>query len=195
MKKIGFNRLSLFVAAILFFCCTNKVYLNKINSYLNASSAEMKSKYMADNYRSFFMKKEGEGDDKISSLKDFEDWDGQLNPDVKIISHNLKDSVGFVRFNEQNDFSKLIGFPGWKGSMSFTFDAKGLITETIYFPDSTNPPYKKWLQPALDWLKINSPAELNEVYQNNKLVKTEAAAKKWKEILKKWNDAKKEMMQ
>lgn len=147
----------------------------------------MKAKYMSDSYRSFLIKKEGEGDGKIISLKTFKDWDGQLNPDVTILDHSAKDSTWFVRFNEQNDFSKLIGFPGWKGSMSITFNTKGLIKETIYFPDSTNPSYKKWLQPALDWLQINFPNELNEVYQNNRLVKNEVAANKWKELLKKWN--------
>jgi len=186
MKKNLLNILILFSVTISFFSCTNKVYLNRINSYLNSSSVEMKAKYMSDNYRSFFMKKDGDGNDKIASLKDFRDWDGQLNPDIKILGHNSKDRTWFVQFNEQNDFSKLIGFPGWKGSMSITFDTKGLIKETIYFPDSTNPSYKKWLQPALDWLKINFSNELSEVYQNNKLVKNEVAAKKWKELLKKW---------
>ena len=99
---------------------------------------------MSENYRSFFMKKDGEGKDKKTALKDFTNWDGQLHPDVKILRHTSNDSTWFVHFNEQNDFSKLIGYPGWKGSMSITFDTAGLIRETIYFPDSTNPPYKKW---------------------------------------------------
>ena len=189
MKKLLLNNLIL-LSAIFFYSCANKVYLDKIDAYLNASSVETKAKYMSDNYRSFFMKKEGEGNDKLAYLKDFNDWDGQLNPDVKVLQHQSKDNVWLVQFIEQNDFSKLIGFPGWKGSMSVAFDANGLINETIYFPDSTNPSYKKWLQPALDWLRINFPNELNEVYQNNKPVKTEFAANKWKDLLRKWNASK-----
>jgi hypothetical protein len=189
LKKLLLNNLIL-LSAIFFYSCANKVYLDKIDAYLNASSVETKAKYMSDNYRSFFMKKEGEGNDKLAYLKDFNDWDGQLNPDVKVLQHQSKDNVWLVQFIEQNDFSKLIGFPGWKGSMSVAFDANGLINETIYFPDSTNPSYKKWLQPALDWLRINFPNELNEVYQNNKLVKTEFAANKWKDLLRKWNASK-----
>ncbi len=145
---------------------------------------------MAASYRSFFMEKSGEGDDKTTSLNDFKAWDGQLSPDVTLLDHSSKGNTWLVHFNEQNDFSKLIGYPGWKGSMSLTFDNAGLITETIYFPDSTNPSYKKWLQPALDWLGKNAPGELNEVYQNNRLVKNEAAAIKWKELLTRWNSAK-----
>ena len=145
---------------------------------------------MSENYRSFFMQQKGEGDDKTSSLNDFKAWDGQLSPDVTILDHSLKANRWLVHFNEQKDFSKLVGYPGWKGSMSLTFDNAGLITETIYYPDSTNPSYKKWLQPAVDWLSTNYPNELNEVYQNNKLIRNEAAAIKWKELLTRWNAAK-----
>ena len=190
LKNFILNSLILLAWSIPFFSCTNKIYLDKITGYLNAPTPEIKAKFMADSYRSYFMKKDGEGDDKTTSLTAFNNWDGQLNPDVKILNYLSKDNIWFVRFNEQNDFSKLIGFPGWKGSMSVTFDSKGLIAETIYFPDSTNPSYKKWLQPALDWLGADSPNELNDVYQNNKLVKTEQAANQWKSLLKKWNDSK-----
>jgi hypothetical protein len=44
--------------------------LKKIDSYLNASTAETKAVYMSENYHSFFMEKKGEGDDKITSLND-----------------------------------------------------------------------------------------------------------------------------
>ena len=145
---------------------------------------------MADNYRSYFMQKTGEGDDKNTSLNDFKAWDGQLAPDVTILDHSSKGKTWMVHFNEQNDFSKLIGYPGWDGSMSVTFDNTGLISETIYFPDSANPNYKRWLQPAVDWLSANFPGELRQVYQNNRLVKNETAAIKWKELLTRWNTAK-----
>jgi hypothetical protein len=74
--------------------------------------------------------------------------------------------------------------------MSITLDSQGLIQETIYFPDSTNPPYKRWLQPALDWLGKNKPGELKLVYQDNKLVQNEDAANKWKELLREWRKEK-----
>ena len=176
---------------IFLFSCSDKTYLKKINSYLNAATSEAKAAYMSENYRSFFMEKKGEGDDKTTSLNDFKAWDGQMAPDVTIFDHSSKGKTWLVHFNEQNDFSKLIGFPGWKASMSVTFDNTGLITETIYFPDSTNPDYKKWLQPAVDWLNTNFADELNEVYQNNRLIKNEAAAIKWKELLTRWNTANK----
>ena len=132
------------------------------------------------------MDKKNEGKDKATALKSFQNWDGALNPDVNILEYTVNDRTWLVKFNEQNDFSKLIDYPGWKGSMSITLNGEGLIQETIYFPDSTNPPYKRWLQPALDWLEKNKPDDLKLIYQDKKLVQNEVAANKWKELLGEW---------
>ncbi len=171
--------------------CTDSVYLKKINSYLNASNVNEKSKYMAENYHGFFMRKEGTGKNKLQALASFQNWDGPMHPDIKIISYSFHDSIWKVTFNEQNDFTKPIGFPGWKGTTTFVFNSAGLIDETIYVPDSTNLSYKPFLQPAVDWLQQNMPDELNEVYQNGKLVQTETAANKWRTLLQKWQAQKK----
>ena len=118
-----------------------------------------------------------------------------MHPNIKILSYSFHDSVWTVEVNEQNDFSKPIGFPGWKGTITFVFNSKDLIQETIYVPDSTNLSYKPYLQPALDWLRINKPAELSEVYQNDKLVQTEASANKWRLLLKEWQSHKNNSIQ
>jgi hypothetical protein len=168
--------------------CTRSTYLKKIDYFLNTSAVDAKSKCMAEEYRSFFMEKKGSGKSKSEALKSFQNWNASLHPDVKILEYTVNDNTWMVRFNEQNDFSKPIGYPGWKGSMMVRFNSKGLIQETIYVPDSANPSYRPWLQPALDWLQKNRPEELNAVYQNNKLVQNEAAAKKWRELLKAWQE-------
>ena len=103
------------------------------------------------------------------------------------MSYNKDQNKWTVTFNEQNDFSKLIGFPGWKATAIITVNSAGLIEEMIYIPDPANPSYKKWLQPAIDWLQLNYPVELADVYKNDKLVKTEATARKWVSLLKKWH--------
>ncbi len=153
---------------------------------MNASDTADKSKYMAANFRSFFISKEGTGKNKSETLQSFQNWDGPMHPDVKIISYSSHESVWKVEFNEQNDFTKPIDFPGWKGTKTFTFNSKGLIKETIYVPDSTNLSYKPFLQPALNWLQQNMPVELSEVYQIDKLLQTEAGANKWRSLLKQW---------
>ncbi len=171
--------------------CTNNMQLKEITFYLNASDTTEKSKYMANNFHSFFMNKEGSGKNKSQALQSFQNWDGPMHPDIKIINYTFHDSIWTVTFNEQNDFTKPIGFPGWKGKTTFVFNAAGLIQETVYVPDSTNISYKPFLQPALNWLRQNMPNELIEVYQNGKLIQTETAAIKWRILLQKWQSQKK----
>ena len=168
--------------------CTNKIYLRRIESYLNASTVDVKSKYMAKDYRSYFEEKKGNGKDKEAALRSFSDWDGAMHPDVEILSYSSNGNTWTVHFNEKNDFAKLIGFPGWKGTSQLTFNSQKLIKQSIYIPDSTNPPYKPYLKPALEWLRQNMPTQLDEVYKDNKLVQTEESAKKWISLLKTWRE-------
>jgi hypothetical protein len=170
--------------------CTDNMNLKEITSYLNASDTAEKSRYMADNFHSFFMTKEGTGKNKSQALESFQNWDGPMHPDINIINYTSHDSIWTVTFNEQNDFTKPIDFPGWKGTITFVFNSKNLIEETVYVPDSTNLSYKPFLQPALEWLQKNMPNELNEVYKNGKLIQTEVAANKWRTLLQKWQSQK-----
>jgi hypothetical protein len=176
-----------FVLILLMTSCSKKNYLSRIKTYFNASDSEHKAKFIADDYHSFFIEKKGEGDNKASSIKSFQQWDAPLHPDIQIIRYTINKDTWTIALNEQNDFTKLIGFPGWKATEIITFNREGLIKEAIYIPDSNNPPYKKWLIPAVDWLQKNMPGELNEVYQNGKLIQTEAKAKKWVSLLKLWH--------
>jgi hypothetical protein len=166
--------------------CSKKTWLSRIETYLNASTPELKAKYMAADYHSFFNEKKGEGEDKASALKSFQQWDAPLHPDIVIIHYAIHKDSWVISLIEKNDFTKLIDFPGWKATEIITLNAEGFIHEAIYIPDSTNPDYRKWLQPALAWLQENLPADLQEVYQNHKLIQTEAAANKWKELLQIW---------
>ncbi len=168
--------------------CINKIYLKRIETYFNASTEEKKAKYMADDYRSYFAEKTGEGEDKTSSLQSFLKWDAPLHPDIKIFHYTFDKNKWTIELNEQNDFTKPIDFPGWKAKEIITLNKKGLIKEAIYIPDSANSSYKKWLQPAVDWLQKNMPDSLHDVYQNGKLIQTEATAKEWVRLLKHWRE-------
>jgi hypothetical protein len=181
-----------FSLSIITISCSEKEYEARIQDYLNANTIEEKGQWLADEYRSYFFAKEGEGENRTEALASFDNWDGNLHPDVKIINKSVikKKRKWIVTILEQNDFSKLIGYPGWKATEEITFDHHDKIIEMIYKPDSTNPPYKKWLQPALDWLKQNQPGELAQIYSDNKLVKTKAAALQWVKVLSEWQKAK-----
>ena len=73
----------------------------------------------------------------------FQNRDAPLHPQIDILKYNVSKNTCPVAFNEQNDFSKLIGFPGWKATEIITLNSRKLIEETIYIPDSTAPSYKK----------------------------------------------------
>src|SRR5687767_14580605 len=79
--------------------CSKKAYLNKIEGYLNAPAVEAKSAYMAEDYRSYFLEKKGEGENKAAALASFRNWDGVLNPDVKILAHTQRKNSWVVQFN------------------------------------------------------------------------------------------------
>jgi hypothetical protein len=180
------NGLSLAFLMASLISCTSRAHLYRINTYLNAYTLETKEKYMAEDYRSFFIEKKGEGENKDQALQSFLEWDAPLHPDVHILNYTKSGATWKVKFNEQNDFSKLIGFPGWKGTEMIRFNSKKKIDEMIYIPDDTNPNYKKWLQPAVDWLQKNKQSELSEVYKDGKLIRTSETAKKWVILLELW---------
>jgi hypothetical protein len=174
------------VFLMILLSCTNRVYRHRIETYLNAHTREGKEEYMSEDYRSYFMEKKGVGKNKEQALQSFSEWDAPLHPDITILNHVGNRNTWKIEFNEQNDFSKLIGFPGWKGTEMIRFNSKKMIDEMIYIPGDTNPDYKKWLQPAVEWLQKNKPDELNEVYKDAKLIQTPETAKKWVSLLQLW---------
>ena len=176
---------------VILFCCTlvscgNKIYLHRIKTYLSASTRESKGRFLSDDFQSFFLEWKGEGKNKTTALQSFLNWDAPLHPDVSVTSYKAHANTWTVQFVEQNDFSKLIGFPGWKGTETIIFNGKKKIREVLYVPDEDNPPYKKWLQPAVDWLQQNKSTELSELYKGGKLIQTPEAASKWVELLQLW---------
>jgi hypothetical protein len=182
------STLSLVFGLALLASCSNKIYLRRIEIYLNADRPETKGKYMSDDYRSFSIEKKEEGETREQALRSFLKWDAPLHPDVTILNHTTNGNTWKIEFNEQNDFSKLIGFPGWKGTEMIRFNSKRMIDEMIYVPDDTNPNYKQWLQPAVEWLQKNKPDQLSEVYKDGKLIQTPETAKKWVGLLQLWRN-------
>src|ERR1700733_5236849 len=120
-----------FLIAISLFSCAANAHLQTIKLYLNGSTVEAKSKYMAESYHSYFFEKKGEGENKTEAIRSFLDWNAQLDPDIRLLTYLSKDSIWTVTFNEQNDFSKLIGYPGWKGKMIIAFESKRKIKELV----------------------------------------------------------------
>jgi hypothetical protein len=177
----------LFIFTAFLAACSNKIYLQKMAVYMNASNPEEKTKYMAEGFHSYFAETgKGDGESGEQVIKSFMKWDGPMHPDVPIQKYTRSGNTFTIYFVEKNDFTKLIGFPGWKGKAEFVFDSKKMIEEFVYYPDSTNPSYKPYLQPAIIWLQKNHPEELMEVYRAGKLVQNEEAARHWIMLLNEW---------
>jgi hypothetical protein len=177
----------LFILAVFLTACSNKIYLERAATYMNAMNPEQKSKYMAEGFRSYFAENgKGAGESRDEVLTSFMKWDGPMHPDIPVQNYRRHGNTFTFYFVEQNDFTKLIGFPGWKGKAEFVFDSKKMIKEYVYYPDSTNSSYKPYLQPAIIWLQKNKSEELAKVYHNGKLVQNEEAAKLWIRLLNEW---------
>jgi hypothetical protein len=169
----------------------DKTRLENLTAFLNASSADARGKLMADDYRFYFNERKGDGGSKEKSLESFDNWDGPLHPDVRILEHEADGDVWTVTIVERNDFAKLIEFPGWKATETITFDDANRVREVIYIPIQGGKDYREYLHPALDWLAANRPDDLKKVYDLDKkrLIQTRASAKKWVELLTEWREA------
>jgi hypothetical protein len=187
MKKILFFLLMNYIP-----CHGQDNYLKTINATLKCKTIDQLLTFYAEDYRFYFIRKEGEGTSKAKAVKGLE-WDYALHPDLSLLEVVSQDKGEVVvRFHEENDFTKLLGFPGWDANMKYTFDEKGLIREKIYYPNTTAPDYVNYFKPAVEWLKENKPTELNEVYKDKKLIQNAESAKKWVELLKEWRKATKQ---
>ena len=169
-----------FFFCITFFSCQNKIYLHRIETYLNSSTPKSKGRYLSDDFRSFFLEKKGEGKNKATALRSFVNWDAPLHPDITITKWTVRGNTWIVDFNEQNDF---------RNSLAFR-DGRGLSGSVLilrkYIPNPDNPSHKPWLQPAVEWLEQHRPNDLNEVYINGKLVQTSETARKWVDLRQLW---------
>ena len=78
--------------------CTSNTYLHRIETYLNAHTPEMKGKYMAEEYHSFFMEKKGEGESKSQALQSFLEWDAPLHTDIHILNYTTNGNTINLNF-------------------------------------------------------------------------------------------------
>ncbi len=149
-------------------------------------------KQLSEDYRLYFRKIEGSGINK-EILSKMLDWDYNLNASKKILdtAYLSKDSIVLLS-HEENDFSRLIGFPGWKSENTFTI-TDNKIDLQLYKPvDEIN--YKPYLEPAIHWLLENDSLGLIKIYnlQKGLLIQDSIAAGRWVKLLTKWKMAKKD---
>jgi hypothetical protein len=144
-----------------------------VRGYLGAQSPEEAAGFLAAGYRPRLL-----------------EWDTLLHPRRTISLMAVNEDAAVVVIHEDNDFSRLIGHPGWDGTVTYTFGAGGGIAASHFTPmPGKNPSWKPYLEPALPWLREHRGAELAAVYPDGHLAQTADAAKTWARILREWRAA------
>ena len=159
-----------------------------VERYLSAPALEAASALLAPEYRIWFGERSGAGTDRAAAIAMLQ-WDFALNPYHRIDEMTVNDGTVVVRVHEENDFSRLIGFPGWNATSTFTVDENGLITSQVYVPDPAQADWRPYLEPALTWIRTNRPGVLERIYPGGKLAQTADAAREWVAVLKAWRRA------
>ena len=163
-------------------------YVAILDSYLSGASPEDALRHCTEDYRLWFYKREGNGvtRDQVARLLE---WDCALNPRHHYRDLSIGGKVLSAAFHEENDFSRLIDYPGWDARVTFWFDDNDLIKEQLYEPDQPELDYHAWLAAALPWLEVHHPDELADIYKDKRLVQSAESAAVWVDILGKWRKA------
>ena len=159
-----------------------------IRKYLAAKTRETALARLASDYRLFFDKKVGTGLSK-TQVADMLDWDFALHPKHRIKEMKRYGRQVVVQTHEDNDFSLLIGFPGWDATSTFLVNEAGLISEQLYVPRPGQPEWKPYLEKALPWLRENRAEALARIYPDNRLKQTAESATEWVKVLREWRQA------
>lgn len=158
-----------------------------VRGYLAARSPAAKRKWLAPDYRYWFLSHDGPGETAGEHLNP--GWDSELNGTLRADSVGVDGARVTARVHEDNDFSRLIDHPGWNARVSFTLDDRGRIATEFYEPLPGAPPWRPYLEHSLPWLRQHRSRELGRVLHDGKLVQTRAAAREWRSVLRAWRAA------
>src|SRR5262249_18607011 len=107
-----------------------------------------------------------------------------------ITEFSVNDDAAIVVMHEDNDFSRLIGHPGWDGTITYFFTEDGHIKGSAFTPTpGCNPSWRPYMDAALPWLRENRATELAAVFPDNKLKQDAQGATTWTRILTEWRAA------
>jgi hypothetical protein len=155
--------------------------------YLDARTREDALAVLAPGYRLWFGKREGEGLDK-AAVAEMLEWDFALRPRHRVDRLEVSGAQVVAVLHEENDFSLLIGFPGWDATSTFTVE-DGLIASQVYVPRDGQSEWKPFLERALPWLREHRAEALARVYPKGRLDQSARSAREWVAILRDWRKA------
>lgn len=158
-----------------------------VRRYLDAKTLDDALAFLAPDYRLWFGGRSGEGMAHERAAKMLE-WDFALHPRHRIDSITVHGRDVTAQVHEDNDFSLLIGFPGWDATSTYTVDENGQITAQVYVP--TGPAeWRPYLDAPLAWIREHHPSALVRIFPNGRLAQTRETAREWVTLLRAWRAA------
>jgi hypothetical protein len=159
-----------------------------VRNYLAARDRKTALTYIAPDFRLWFDSRTGLGLKKAELAKMLE-WDFELRPRHIVRDLRVNGREVTVTITKQNDFSRLLDFPGWNSISTFVVDDSGRIVNQLFVRRHKEADLDPYLEKALPWLEENRPEVLKEIYPDNKLNQTADSAQKWVQVLRDWRAA------
>lgn len=183
--------LAILPALLLPACALQQDHKRMARAFLNGRTADEALAPAATDFEIWF----GDTTTPPVSREQFREmiqWDATLNADAEIHSIHARGESAVAVFHEDNDFSRLLGHPGWDATMTFWFDQDqhgGLITSALYQPHPDNEPIEPYLDRALPYLREHHAEQLAAFYPNDTLVTTPESARAWRRMLTDWRQS------
>lgn len=159
--------------------------------------SEKKWNYTTDTVKVWFDDKKGKPVLNIKgtgSTGMWEEWDEEMDATASYDSLWYNETEHTIKgyFYENNDFYRLLGKGPTKTLQTYWLNENDKIKEVlIYWIPEENTTTSEHIKPVVEWAKENDSTEIRKLYSNEKLIPTRHNAKRWKALLKKYNEQKK----
>ncbi len=174
------------LALLSLHCATARDPESTVRAYLDAKTHAEALSFLAPEYRVWFGERSGEGMSRESAAMMLE-WDFALHPRHRVTSVTVRGNEVTAQVHEDNDFSLLIGFPGWDARSTYTVE-NGRITSQLYVPTGPTE-WRPYLDAPLAWIRQHHPDALPRIFPNGKLAQTSESAREWVRLLRAWRIA------
>jgi hypothetical protein len=158
-----------------------------VRRYYDMNDKAARQDLLADEFRMWFETKEGDGTTKAELADNA--WDDALHARSRIVALHAEGRTVTVQAHEDNDFSLLLGYPGWDPTITYEVSPEGRITSALYLPRGGAPSWRASLDAALPWLREHRADSLVRIYPDGKLVRTRETALEWVQVLRDWRQA------
>ena len=117
-----------------------------------------------------------------------EKWDSTLNSNLKFESFKVSGDSVFCKVIEKNDWFKAVGIEQITHDQTIFITSKGRIKKIVANPsEDIGKEIGAKLRAIYFWSKTTKDGTINELIKDGELIYSEESAKKWLNLLAKWN--------